>query len=122
MVKEEIAQKYEEMSKTQKKISNFILKNITAVSYYNIQQLAAEVGTSEASILRFCIFLGYKGYPEFRGALQKLAKEQISIKDRLEISYKAYDDKEAGIAEIFHHDMKRIEETLNQLEDRKSVV
>lgn len=116
VLKEEIAENYEKMSKTQKKISNFVLQNITAVSYYNIQQLAKEVGTSEASILRFCTFLGYKGFPEFKGAIQKLAKEQISMKDRLEISYKAYDDKEAGIAEIFRHDIDRIQNTLNQLD------
>ncbi len=116
MIREEITEQYENMSKTQKKIANFILNNITAVSYYNVQQMAKEVGTSEASILRFCTFLGYKGYPEFKAEIQKLAKEQISIKERLEISYNAYDDKEAGIAEIFQHDAKRIQNTLSQLD------
>lgn len=116
MMKEKITENYEKMSKTQKKIANYVLQNITAVSYYNIQQLAKEVGTSEASILRFCTFLGYKGFPEFKAEIQKLAKEQMSMKDRLEISYKAYDDKEAGIAEIFQHDIDRIQNTLHELD------
>lgn len=116
MIKEKIAQKYEEMSKTQKKIANFVLQNITTVSYFNIQQLADAVGTSEASILRFCTFLGYRGFPEFKSELQKAAKEQMTMKDRLEISRRAYDEKEAGIAEIFHQDVNRIEHTLDELD------
>ena len=32
MIKETIADNYEKMSKTQKKIANFVLQNITAVS------------------------------------------------------------------------------------------
>lgn len=116
MIKETIADNYEKMSKTQKKIANFVLQNITAVSYYNIQQLAEAVGTSEASILRFCTFLGHKGFPEFKNEVQKAAKEQLTMKDRLEISRKAYDEKEAGIAEIFRQDINRIEHTLDQLD------
>lgn len=116
MIKDTITEKFDEMSKTQKKIANFILRNITAVSYYNIQQFAKAVGTSEASILRFCTFIGYRGYPEFKNDIQAAAKEQISMKDRLEISRAAYDEKEAGIAEIFRQDISRIQHTLEQLD------
>lgn len=116
MIKETIAEKYENMSKTQKKIANYVLQNLMAASYYNIQQLARAVGTSEASILRFCTFLGFKGFPEFKNEMQATAKAQMSMKDRLEISYQAYDSKEAGIAEIFHQDIGRIENTLNNLD------
>lgn len=116
MVKEQIAEKYEEMSKTQKRIANYILQNMTNVSYFNIQKLAAQVQTSEASILRFCTFLGYKGFPEFKAALQKTVTSQMGISERLKISYEAYDGKESGIAEIFRQDMTRIENTLKQLD------
>ena len=116
MVKEQIAEKYEEMSKTQKRIANYILQNMTNVSYFNIQKLAAQVQTSEASILRFCTFLGYKGFPEFKAALQKTVTSQMGISERLKISYEAYDEKESGIAEIFRQDMTRIENTLKQLD------
>lgn len=115
MIKELIIEKYDEMSKTQKQIANYILQNISSVPFYSIQKLAKEVGTSEASIIRFCTFLGFKGFPGFKSELQKLAQEQMSMKERLEISYKAFDEKENGIAEIFREDMNRIERTLEQL-------
>ncbi len=115
-MKEKIVEHYEKMSKTQKKIANYVLQNITAVSYYNIQQLAEAAGTSEASILRFCNFLGYKGFPEFKKEVQTTAKAQLSMKDRLEISKKAYDEKESGIAEVFRQDIRRIEHTLDRLD------
>lgn len=115
-VNEIITAKYEKMSKTQKKIATFVLQNVTAASYYNIQQLAHSVGTSEASILRFCNFLGFKGFPEFKSEMQKAAKEQMTMKERLKISYQAYNERESGIAEIFQQDISRIENTLNQLD------
>ena len=46
MVNELIVEKYEKMSKTQKKIANFVLQNVTAASYCNIQQLARAAGAS----------------------------------------------------------------------------
>ena len=110
-----LAEKYEEMSKTQKKIANYILKNMTGVSYLSIQKLAQEIETSEASIIRFCTFLGYKGFPDFKEELQKMTKEEISMRKRVEISYKAYNEKEAGIAEIFEQEKGRIQATLEQL-------
>ena len=78
MLKEQITENYEKMSKTQKKIANYILKNMAGVSYLSIQKLAQEIDTSEASILRFCTFLGYHGFPEFKAELQKLTKEELS--------------------------------------------
>lgn len=116
MIKEKITENYEKMSKTQKKIADYILNNITASSYYSIQQLAEQAHASEASILRFCTFLGYKGYPDFKRQLQETAKEQIGIRERLEISYQAYGEKEAGIAEIFGQDIERIKDTLENLD------
>lgn len=115
MLREKIAEKYEKMSKTQKKIANYILKNMTGVSYLSIQKLAQEIETSEASIIRFCTFLGYKGFPDFKEELQKMTKEEISMRKRVEISYKAYNEKEAGIAEIFEQEKGRIQATLEQL-------
>ena len=115
MLREQIAAKYEEMSKTQKKIANYILKNMTSVSYLSIQKLAQEIETSEASIIRFCTFLGYHGFPEFKEELQKLTKEEIRMRKRVEISYKAYNEKEAGVAEIFEQEKSRIDATLEHL-------
>lgn len=115
MVSEVIAEKYEIMSKTQKKIANYVLKNITDTSYLNIKELAEKVGAGEATIIRFCTFLGYKGYPEFKNDLRNQAREQSGIKERLRKSYDTFDGKEAGIARIFHDDINRIEATLDNL-------
>lgn len=115
MVNTRIEEKYEAMSKTQKKIAAYVLNHITDTSYLNIKELAERVGAGEATIIRFCTFLGYKGFPDFKNSLQELAKEQNSIKDRLRKSYDVYDGKEAGIAKNFHDDMERLESTLSNL-------
>lgn len=115
MVKDIIAEKYDSMSKTHKKIANYILGNITESSYSTINKLANEIGVGEATVIRFCTFLGYKGYPEFKEALKESAQEQNGIKDRLRESYEAYGGKESGIVRVFRDDMARIENTLGSL-------
>jgi DNA-binding MurR/RpiR family transcriptional regulator len=115
-VKDRISEKYDLMSKGQKKIAACILKNIDQASFFNVKKLASLSEVSEASVIRFCTFLGYKGFPELKHDLQKSTQEQLTIKDRLRISYDAYDDRDLGIIEIFNEEVKRIQKTLDDLD------
>jgi DNA-binding MurR/RpiR family transcriptional regulator len=54
------------MSATQQKIANYIVENSELVSGLTITQLARKLGVDPATISRFCQFLGFKGYADFR--------------------------------------------------------
>ena len=57
----QIAKNYDAMSKTHKKIADYILKNPVAASFFTVAKLASQAGVSEASIIRFANFLGFTG-------------------------------------------------------------
>lgn len=116
MLNDTIKEKYDTMSKTQKKIANYVLQNVTDASYLNIKKFSQLVGVSEASIIRFCEFLGYKGFIELKKDLQSLSKQENSMRERVRKSYKAYGEKEAGVVDVFHDDILHIENTLTKLD------
>ena len=61
----------ESLSKAGKQIASYIENHIDHVSSMSILELAQKIGTSEASINRFCKALGFKGYRDFIISLSK---------------------------------------------------
>lgn len=116
MIDQKIKDTYQNMSKTQKKIANFITGNPSEAAYHNGKSLALAAGVSQASLIRFCTFLGYSGFPQMHRDLQELARAQDNMRERVRRSYKAYGEKEEGVAKIFHDDMDRIEQSLEKLD------
>ncbi len=52
-----------------KKVASFILSNADSVQYLTITELARDTVTSEATVIRLCRDLGFKGYSDFRMGL-----------------------------------------------------
>lgn len=57
---------YHSLTKTQKKIANFIVNNEKFVLANTITSIANKIGTNPASITRFCQALRYKGFNELK--------------------------------------------------------
>ncbi len=81
----------EGLSKSGKQIASYISNNIDHVSSLSILELAEKIGTSEASINRFCKAIGFKGYRDF---IINLSKE-LGSKEDLGTSFK-YNDIKPG--------------------------
>lgn len=56
---------YKTFTKQEKKLADFLLKNINEASLLTISELSKESGVSCSTINRFAITLGYKGFKEF---------------------------------------------------------
>lgn len=77
-------------TKSEKKISNYIIENVNAIIYGSVQDIAAKTNTSPAAVIRFSKKLGYNGFTELKLDLAKdnteeipLFSEKISEKDSL---------------------------------------
>lgn len=57
---------YNQFTKTEKKIADFVSKNANQVIFMSITDLAEASGVAEASVHRFCRTMGAKGYQEFK--------------------------------------------------------
>ena len=62
---------YDEFTKTEKKIADFLMQNPNRILPLFITDLASECGTSEASIVRFAKRLGFEGYQQLKIAIAK---------------------------------------------------
>ena len=66
------------LTKTEKNIADFIIRHETEVSFMTAADIAAKVGTSDASVIRTARALGYTGFNE----LQKDIQQSLSYKSR----------------------------------------
>lgn len=70
-----IAEKYSKMTKAEKRIADYFMKQSGNLQLVSITELAEQCKVADSTIFRFCKMLGYKGYNDFKLAL---AKEQGS--------------------------------------------
>ena len=59
------------MSANEKKLADFILDNASLIRDYSSQQIAAAVGVSQSSIVKFSQKLGYQGFPDLKLAIHE---------------------------------------------------
>jgi Transcriptional regulators len=63
---ESIKKKHSEFSKSEQKVSAYIIEHPEKIETITITKLASEAKTSTSAVLRFCQSLGFQGYKEFR--------------------------------------------------------
>ena len=68
---ESITAQYHSLTRSGKKLADYIFAHTGEAQYFSISTLAENIGVSEASITRFCHGLGLAGYNDFKLALAK---------------------------------------------------
>ncbi len=68
----------DEMSVNEKKLADFVLENASLVRDYSSQQIAASVGVSQSSVVKFSQKLGYKGFTDLKLAIHESVVKQES--------------------------------------------
>jgi len=58
-------------TKSEQKLYNYIHENFEQIIYQSLTEIANACNVGEATVLRFCRKLGYKGYQEFKLALAR---------------------------------------------------
>lgn len=66
-----IRQRYPSLAQSDKKLANFILTQPDHARHLSSQQLAAEAGVSQSSVVKFAQKLGFKGFPALKLALSE---------------------------------------------------
>lgn len=123
-VYQKMAEKIPNMSKAQEKIAKYILSHPNSTPFLTVEKLAKLSGVSIATVTRFVIFLGYKGYPEFLKDTQESMQQQVCKAERIKMDPKKEYSEESEIYKIFEEDLNNIKSTmedLNIFELRKAV-
>ncbi|WP_260857994.1 MurR/RpiR family transcriptional regulator [Bacillus sp. FJAT-22090] len=112
-----IRDKYSTMSKSQRKIANYVLDHPNEIALYSATEFGSKIGISETTVIRFSYSLGFSGFAE----LQKLVREQFFIK---ESSLSTYQQAKLGIPkdisfhkQVMEQDRESILATMNQIDE-----
>ena len=106
-------------SKGQKLISRFIINNYDKAAFMTAGKLAAEVGISESTVVRFASELGFKGYPEMRKAIQDMIRNRLTSVERIEVAKRMIDEREI-LKSVLSSDVENLHTTLNEIGMRTS--
>lgn len=67
-----------QLSGKQIEIGDYVLNHYDKSAFLTINQLAAQVGVSETTVMRFVVSLGYSGYSGFQRNLQKIIMQELT--------------------------------------------
>ena len=102
-----IDKNYEQMSKGQKLLADYILKNYDKAVFLTAAKLGKVVGVSESTVVRFATQLGYQGYPGFQKALEELVRNKLNSIQRMEVTYGRISQSEI-LASVLQSDIEKI--------------
>ena len=108
--------KMADLTTSQRKVADYILKNPVESAFLTLDQLAGAVGTSTTTVMRLAFTLSYSGFTEFQKALQDLFRSTISPATRLEANIKNLDSSRL-LVKCAEQQAVNIEETIDFLSD-----
>ncbi|CCJ32805.1 MurR/RpiR family transcriptional regulator [Caloramator australicus] len=100
---------YSSLKGAEKKVAEYILKNPKDIIHFSITELSDVVGCGDATIIRLCKKLGYKGYQELK---IKIASEVISPIEDIHEEIKEDDDEFIIMQKVFNSNIYSLNQTL----------
>jgi len=92
----------EELSANEKKIADFILDNSALIRDYSSQNLAASVGVSQSSIIKFSQKLNYRGFTDLKLAIHESVIKRDGI-DEVDDRSRSLNGKTGTVAEQLYN-------------------
>ncbi len=109
-----ITEKMSTLSKSHKRIGNYILENSDKAMGMTATRLGEVTGVSESTVVRFANELGYKGYPELQRALKNLVKNRLTSVQRIGVSDSTIGEDVLGA--VMLNDIDNLKTSLEQLD------
>ena len=78
-----ISEKYPDLTKSEKRIANFLRKNQEESAFLAAGEIAKRLNLSEATLVRFARTLGFSSYPAMRTVLQENFRRRVTHSSRV---------------------------------------
>src|SRR5919199_820699 len=73
---DEIRQRFEEFSRSQKDVGQYIVDHLDEAAFATAEELARRANTSSSTVVRFAQALGFEGFPELQAAARDEYRRQ----------------------------------------------
>ncbi len=113
-----IRSSFRDLSSAEGKVAESVLRHPDTLLNASIQDLARASGVSEASVVRFCRSMGYRGLKEFKIAV---AREHVldDASARSGRSLSSADTAKAVKSKVFCGCMEALQDTMDSVDDRE---
>ena len=108
-----IQSKIKLLTGSEKKVADYILENYMRVLNYTVMELAEKADVSDATVVRFCRSVGYKGFQDLK---INLAQDAIVPYKHLNNSLEEEDTPEQIVSKVVRSEIETLEETLHILD------
>lgn len=112
---ENIREHYQKMSKSHKRIAEYILENYDQAVFMTAAKLGEALGISESTVVRFAYGIGYDGYPGFQKALEECVRGKLSSIQKMNVKYGKRTQSEI-LTSVLKSDMEKIQDTMQNLD------
>lgn len=75
-----IRRRYDSLSEAHKKVAEFVIDNLEKATFASLSDMAAQIGVSDATLIRFAQEFGFHGFKEFREHLADYIRKIIYTK------------------------------------------
>jgi DNA-binding MurR/RpiR family transcriptional regulator len=102
------------LSQAQRKLLEYVLAHEEEAVFLRIGDLARKGKVSLATVSRLSRALGFKGFPEFQGELQRIFRRRLTTTSRLQNTVKKAAGEKDILTKVLQNDMANIAATLKQ--------
>jgi len=112
-----ISKNYSKLTKSQKKVAEYIIKNPEEVTFLSSKELGEKVKVSDATVIRLSNALGFSGFSELQEMLQSWLKGKLTPSEKLKVT--KINRGTDIYASIFNNNIKNIMKTQEEIPTSK---
>lgn len=112
---QELNNNYDRFTRSQTVIADYLTENLNDIAFYTLEELAAKIGVSTTTIIRFSRTLGYNGYSEMQKDIQSNIQTKVALPQRILNQKKL--PANTLLDDSFQNDIYNIQRTLDAQND-----
>ena len=113
---ENIKNRYSMLSKTQKKIADFILSREDIGSFLSLNELSEQAGVTAVTVVRFCKKIGYNTFSDFKKDCQNYLQSMILPKNVVKLDYESIPNSIDNVLQkVIENEITLVNETLKHI-------
>ena len=105
-----ISENFDMFTHSQKAVANYLMDNLDHVAFCTLEDIAARIGVSTTTVIRFSRVLGYAGFSEMQKDIQSNIKSKVALPERLDNMMVLSDNQ--LLNESFANDIQNIKKTM----------
>ena len=109
-----IKENYDSLSKTQKRIADYITSNPENACFLSVRDLAKLLNTTEVTVFKFVKNIGYISYNDFKKDLRAQIQNWISPNERIKQAVHNYDKEDSIYSQVIKSEIDALKTTYDR--------